>query len=105
MYHPAKPRQIRVVFECNAKYVKISVNLELMSEPDLNNQTVETLLRFRKGIVAFLADIEAMLYQFQVTEKHRSFLRFLWWTDNNASNDIVDYEMNTHVLGGTSSLS
>ena len=50
-----------------------------------------------------MADIEAMLYQVRVPGEHRSFLRLLWWKDNNTSNDIVDYEMNVHVFDGTSS--
>ena len=50
-----------------------------------------------------MADIEAVLYQVRVPGEHRSFLRFLWWKDNNTSNDIVDHEMNVHVFNGTSS--
>ena len=50
-----------------------------------------------------MADIEAMSFQVQVSEEHRIFLRFHWWKDNNSSNDIVDYEMNIHVFGETSS--
>ena len=74
-----------------------------MSGPDLTNQIVRILLRFREGRVAFMVDIEAVLYQVRVPEEHRRLLIFLWWKDNNTSNDIVDYEMNTHVFGGTSS--
>ena len=47
--------------------------------------------------------IETMFYQVRVPGEHRSFLRLLWWKDNNTSNDIVDYEMNVHVFDGTSS--
>ena len=63
------------------------------------------LLRFREGRVAIRVGIEAMFYQVQVFEEHRSFLRFLWWKDNNTSNDIMDYEMNAHVFDETSSIS
>ena len=47
--------------------------------------------------------IETMFYQVRVPGEHRSFLRLLWWKDNNTSNDIVDYKMNVHVFDGTSS--
>ena len=40
-----------------------SFNQELMSGPDLTNQIVGILLRFREGRVAFMADIEAIFYQ------------------------------------------
>ena len=63
------------------------------------------LLRFREGRVAITVGIEATFYQVQVFEEHRSFLRFLWWKDNNTSNDIMDYEMNAHVFDETSSIS
>ena len=103
VYHPAKPEKIRVFFGCSAKYGQTSLNQELMSGPDLTNQTLEILLIFREGRIAFMADIKTIFYQVLVPEEHRSFLRFLWWKDNNTSNNTVDYEMNLHVFGGTSS--
>ena len=69
--------------------------------PDLTNQIVGILPRFREGRVAFMEDIEAMFYQVRVPEEHRSLSRFLWCKDNNTSSDIVDYEMNAHVFCGT----
>ena len=76
-----------------------------MSEPDLTDQIVRILLRFREDRVAFIPDIKAMFHQVRVPEERRNFLRFLWWEDNNTSNDILNHEMNTHIFGGTSSTS
>ena len=50
-----------------------------------------------------MADIEQMFYQVMVTEKHRCYLKFLWWKDGNYDNPIVYCQMNVHVFGATSS--
>ena len=44
-----------------------------------------------------------MFYQVKVAEKHRSFLRFLWWEDSDINESIVDHEMCVHGFGGVSS--
>ena len=44
-----------------------------------------------------------MFYQVQVSEEHRSLLRFLWWKDRDLNNPPIDCEMGRHVLGGVSS--
>ena len=42
--------------------------------PDHTNQLIGVFIRFQEEHVAIMADIEAMLYQMKVAEKHRSFL-------------------------------
>ena len=59
-YHPQKLGKIRVVFDCSAQYANMSINTELMSEPDLVNQIVGVLIRFRKENVVFMADIKSI---------------------------------------------
>ena len=63
MYKPAKPRKISVVFDCSAEYLGYALNKQLTPGPDLTNQTVGVLIRFREEQVAFMGDIEAMFYQ------------------------------------------
>ena len=103
VYHPAKPGKVRVVFDCSAEYLGTSINKELLSGPDLTNQIVGTLTKFRKEPVAFMADIEAMFFQVFVPEEQRSFLRFLWWENADLSRPHEDHEMCVHLFGGTSS--
>ena len=103
VYHPHKPEKIRVVFDCSSECQGRSLNKELLSGPDLTNQIVGVLERFRENHVAFMADIESMFYQVKVTEEHKRFLKFLWWKDGNYQNPVVDCEMNVHVFGATSS--
>ena len=48
VYHPNKLGKIRVVFNRSTELKGKSINHELMSGPDLTNQIVRILLRFRK---------------------------------------------------------
>ena len=74
---PAKPGKVRVVFDCSAELGGISPSKQLI--PDLANQLVGILTRFREEHIAYIADIEAMFHQVRVPENQRSLLRFLWW--------------------------
>ena len=103
VYHPKKPKQIRVVFDSSAQYNGLSLNDVLLKGPDLNNTLLGVLMRFRKEAVAFTADIEQMFYCFYVREEDRNFLRFLWFRDNNLCNDIIEYRMRVHVFGNSPS--
>ena len=49
------------------------LNKELLPGPDLPNQLINVLLRFRKETIAFMADIEKMYFEIHVEEKHRNF--------------------------------
>ena len=71
--------------------------------PDLTNQLIGVLTRFRQEEVAVIADIEKMYVQILVADEHRSLLRFLWWKDGDMSKEIIDHEMCVHVFGSVSS--
>ncbi|XP_069109451.1 uncharacterized protein [Argopecten irradians] len=101
--HPQKPDQIRGVFDSSATYDGTSLNQSLLSGPNLTNELLGILLRFRKDEVAFAADIEQMFYSFLVREDHRDFLRFFWYRDNDPSRDIIEYRMRAHVFGNSPS--
>ena len=47
VFHPSKPGKIRVVFDCSAEWHGISINKSLMSGPDLTNQIIGVLVKFR----------------------------------------------------------
>ena len=59
------------------------MNKRLLSGPDLPNQIVEILVKFRDDYVAIMADIEGMFYQVFVANQHRSLLSFLWWENGD----------------------
>ena len=99
--HPGKPNKICVVFDCSAEYAGRSINKELLVGPDLTNQIIGILIRFRQGKVAFVADIEKMFFQVLVSKEHSRLLRFLWCQEGNLSKTLIDHEMCVHVFGGT----
>ena len=75
VYHPNKSGKIRVVFGSSAEFDERSLNKELLTGPDLTNQIVVVLTRFRQNSIAFMADIEAMHYQMMVLEHQQTFIK------------------------------
>ena len=70
----------------------------MLSGSDLTNKLVRVLIRFRVGPVAFIADIQAIFYQVKVTEKQRSFLRFLWWNEGNLDSEMTNHEICVYLF-------
>ncbi|XP_047473555.1 uncharacterized protein LOC125028204 [Penaeus chinensis] len=103
VYHPKKPDKIRVVFDCSAMYKSESLNKNLLQGPDLTNNLIGVLCRFRKEHVAIACDIEAMFHQVKVKPDHRDLLRFLWWENGDPDSTIKEYRMTVHLFGATSS--
>ncbi len=99
----ANKGKLRVVFDCSAKTIGISLNDHLLQGPDLTNSLVGVLTRFREEPVAFMADIECMFYQVCVPVHQRNYLRFLWWPDGDLSKELKEYRMKVHLFGATSS--
>ena len=60
MYHLKKPTKMCVVFDCSAKYKGESLNDLLLQGPDLTNQLIGVLCRFRQSAIAFMCDVESM---------------------------------------------
>ena len=102
IYHPRK-KKLRVVFDCSSKFRGKSLNSELIQGPDLTNQLVGVLTRFRQHPIATIADIESMFYQVRIPEEQRRYLQFLWWEDGDSRNNVQSYEMCVHLFGSTSS--
>ena len=103
VYHPKKPNKIRVVFDCSAKYGGVSLNSLLLQGPDLTNQIIGVLTRFREDQVALVGDIESMFYQVRVPKDQRDMLRFVWWPEGDLSAELQEYQMCVHLFGGTHS--
>lgn len=79
------------------------MNSVLLSGPDLTNNLLGVLLRFRKERTALMADIEQMFYCFRVSREHQNYLRFLWYRNNDPSDRLIEYRMTVHVFGNTPS--
>jgi len=82
LYHsvrnPNKPDKVRIVMDAATKCDGVSLNDKLHTGPDLLNNLVGVLLRFREQCVGSVADIEAMFHQVQIIEDDQPALRFLW---------------------------
>ena len=103
VYHPKKPNKIRIVFDCSSEFEGEVLNRHLLQGPDMTNNLVGVLCRFRKDHVAFTCDIEGMFHQVGVNVEDRNYLRFLWWPLGDMNQTPVDYRMKVHLFGATSS--
>ena len=94
-----KPGKVRVVFDAGATYNSTSLNKSLLKSPDLLNNLVRVLTRFRMGRYVVMGDIEQMFHQILVENK--DILRFLW--RDNYIDPIEDYRMKVHLFGNVDS--
>ncbi|XP_071149163.1 uncharacterized protein [Mytilus edulis] len=103
VYHPKKPDQIRGVFDSSAKCNGVSLNSVLLTGPNLTNDLLGVLLRFRKEMVAVTADVKHMFHCYVVRKDHRNYPRFLWHKNNDLQENLVEYRMRVHVFGNSPS--
>ena len=80
-----------------------SLNRSLLQRPDLTNNLLGILCRFRQESTALMCDLEAMFHQVKVDATDRNFLRFFWWENGNVDMNPVVYRMSSHLFGATSS--
>ncbi len=88
------------MFDCASKYQGTSLNEEVFKGPDLMNNLIGVLLRFRQHPVAIMADVEGMFHQVKVCDSDSDALRFLWWQDGKIDQHPVEYKMVVHLFGG-----
>ena len=100
VYHPKK-NKIRVVFDCSAKCKGTSLNDHLLSRPNLTNNLIGVLCRFRRYPYAITCDREKTFHQFVARKEDRDYLQFLWWPKGNVSQDPKEYRMKVHLFGAT----
>ena len=103
VYHPQKPGEIRCVFDSSAQCDGLSLNNVLLQGPDMTNNLLGILLRFRREVIATAADIQQMFYSFRVHKEHRNFLRFMWYEENDPEKSFIQYRMCVHVFGNSPS--
>ena len=87
-----------MVFDCSAKCKGTSLNDHLLSEPDLTNNLISVLCRFRTYLYAITCEVEKMFHQFVVHKEDRDYLRFLWLPNGNVSQDPREYRMKVHLF-------
>ena len=102
-YHKGKPGKVRVVFDCFAKFKGISLNDCLYQGPDLNNNLLGILLRFRRKSIAIQGDVESMFPQIKIPIENRDLMLFLWWKDGNIENELQEFKMCVNLFGAVCS--
>ena len=102
VFHPQKQGKIRVVFDVASLHDGVSLNNQLLQGPDLTNNLLGILLRFRQYPKALVADIEGMFNQVKVPPEDSDALRLLWWEDSDLEK-LSEFQMTTHSFGATDS--
>ena len=77
VWHPRKPEEPRVVFDCASKSGGTSLNEELLRGPENTSSLIGVILRFRVNEVAVTADVKRMFHQVHVTPEDRGALCYL----------------------------
>ena len=104
-HHPVinshKPEKVRRVCNAAAKYQDVALNDKRLPGPDLLQNLIGIIFRFREHQIALSADIEAMFLQVAVPSDDSRCLRFLWRDDPEQRIEV--YEYTRHVFGAKSS--
>ena len=90
---PSTP--VRVVMDC-----KIELNKHLLAGPNLLNEVVGVLLRFRSGLFTFSGDIKKMFLRIYLSPIDRPYHCFLWRTPEGAL-EVLQFQV--HVFGNAGS--
>ena len=78
---PEQTGEVRRVLNGAAKFHGTSLNKSLLTGPDLLQNLIHVLLRFRQHQFSVSADIEGMFLQVGVPDCEQQSLRFLWRED------------------------
>ncbi|XP_025602297.2 uncharacterized protein LOC112694947 [Athalia rosae] len=90
--------KVRVVFDGSAKTSpQTSLNDRLLPGPNLQEEIINIILRFRMHKFVITADIAQMFRQVKVAEQDRNLQRIIWRKDGDQNLRI--YELNTVTYG------
>ena len=98
VFHTHKPGKVRQVFNGAAKFDGHSLNNALVTAPDLLQNLIYVLLRFRKHLYAVYADIEGIFLQVGVFPNDRSFFPFFLWREDSTTKVAV-FQYTYHIFG------
>ncbi|XP_065178343.1 uncharacterized protein LOC135808982 [Sycon ciliatum] len=102
VFNPNKPGKLRFVFDAAAKARGMSLNDALLPGPDLLNQLVGVLMKFRQRAIAFAADIKEMFHQVRIRLEDQPAQRFLWRQPGETGPPDT-YVMEVMIFGAVSS--
>ena len=99
--NPNKPGKVRRVLNGAANFHGASFNNSLFTGPDLLQNLIYVLLRFRQHPFAVSADIEGMFLQAGVLPCDQPSLCFLW--RENPTSNVVVHQYTRHIFGAKDS--
>ena len=99
--NPNKPGKVRRVLNGAAKFHGASLNKALLTGPDLLQNLIYVLLRFRQHPFAVSADIEGIFLQVGVLPCDQPSLRFLRRED--PTSNVVVHQYTRHIFGANDS--
>ena len=103
VWHPRKPEEPRVVFDCASRSGGTSLNEQLLRGHENTSTLIGVILRFRVDDIAVTADIKRMFHQVFVAPEDRAALCYLWWPNGDLSKGPKTYQMLVHSFGAKSS--
>lgn len=74
-----KPEKIRVVFGCSARNLGDSSNNEILQGPNLTNNLLDVLMRFRQDKIAVLCNIESCFIKSKYQPKTETVCDSIGW--------------------------
>ena len=99
--NPTKPGKVRRVLNGAAKFNSAYLNKSLLTGPDLLQNLIYVLLRFREHPFAVSADIERMFLQVGVLPCDQPSLQILWRED--PTSNVVVHQYTRHIFGAKDS--
>ena len=99
--NPNKPGKVRRVLNGASRFHGSSLNNSLLVGPDLLQNLLFVLMRFREHKYAISADIEGMFMQVGLLESDQRSLRFLWRED--PISDVSVFQYTRHIFGAKDS--
>ena len=89
------------MFDAGAKFENTCLNDNILKGPDLLNNLLSVLLKFREGRYGVMSDIQQMFHLVLTNQDDQQALRFLW--RDNPNQAFEDYAMMVHVFGKANS--
>ena len=96
-----KPGKVCRVLGGAVKFHGTSLNKFLLTGPDMLQNLIDVLLRFRQHQFTVSADIEGMFLQVGISDCDQSSLRFLW--REGPTINILVYQNTRHIFGAKDS--
>ena len=92
-----KQDKFRVVYDGSACYKQNALNQHTLSGPDLLTHLTHVVARFRKGVIAFMANIAKCFFQVKLPVRQHDFFHVLWVNDGRIDGNVVVWWFTVHV--------